>query len=144
MAYDIAEVRSKAQQGRVAWQVVLGVLLLEGREIPQDYDEAHHWFSEAAKRGVPRAQYHLGRMYSIGIGVPRDVQQARALLEAASHRGEFLACIELARLTASIGEIGEAHRLYLAALDQQDRVDAPDELEEARKFVAEHPTPPRE
>jgi hypothetical protein len=135
MVYDIATLRSEAERGGVAAQVALGVLLLEGH----DYPEAHRWFLEAARRGVPRARYHLGRMYALGLGIARDVPMARSLLEVASQGGEFLARIELARLELSVDRNKEAGQAYIAALEQQKRVYAPDEIEEARRFVAAHP-----
>jgi hypothetical protein len=139
MAYDIAALWAEAEGGSAPAQVALGVLLLEGNELPQNYLEAHRWFSEAARQGVPRARYHLGRMYALGLGVSRDVPVARSLFEAACERGEFLAHIELARLELSLGRIEESGRAYMAALKLQRRVDAPDEIEEARRFVAVHP-----
>jgi hypothetical protein len=139
MAYDIAALRAEAEGGSAPSQVALGVLLLEGNELPQNYVEAHRWFCEAARQGVPRARYYLGRMYALGLGLSRDVAVARSLFEAASERGEFLAQIELARLELSLGRIEESARAYMAALKQQRRVNAPDEIEEARSFVAAHP-----
>lgn len=137
--YDIAELRAEAEGGSAPSQVALGVLLLEGNEVRQNYLEAHRWFCEAARQDVPAARYYLGRMYALGLGVSRDVPVARSFFEAASERGEFLAQIELARLELSLGRIEESGRAYMAALKQQRRVDAPDEIEEARRFLAAHP-----
>jgi TPR repeat protein len=115
------------------------VLLLEGREVPQDCAEAFRWLSMAAERGAPRAKYHLGVMYATGTAVERDVQRARTFLEEASDRGEVLACIELARLEISLGQIENALKWYVVALDQESRVHLPEQMEEARRFVADHP-----
>lgn len=139
MGRDIAKLRDAANRGFVPAQALLGILLLEGREVPQDYAEAVRWLSAASEKGAPRARFNLGWMYATGTGVERDVQRARSLLEAASNHGEVLACIELARLEISVGHIEDACKWYGLALEQQERVNAPEQMEEARRFLADHP-----
>jgi TPR repeat protein len=41
-----------------------------------DYEGARRLLTPAAERGVPVAQYHLARMFRLGLGVPVDLTQA--------------------------------------------------------------------
>ena len=49
---------------------------MNGRGVPQDYQEAVKWYRLAAEQGVAKAQYNLGWMYMNGRGVPQDYQEA--------------------------------------------------------------------
>jgi TPR repeat protein len=42
----------------------------------ENYKEAFDWYSSAAKRGAPRAQYHLGKMYRDGLGMDINASEA--------------------------------------------------------------------
>ncbi|MGI0135128.1 MAG: tetratricopeptide repeat protein [Candidatus Micrarchaeaceae archaeon] len=44
--------------------------------MPQDYVKAAYWLRKAAEQGYAGAQYKLGAMYSLGVGVPQDYVQA--------------------------------------------------------------------
>jgi len=133
----LEELRAKAERGLAPAMTVLGITLLEGHDgIEPDYDEALHWLSLAAAKGVPRARYHLGRMYLRGLATDQDTDRARELFSLAAQRGEFLACIELARLELSFHNDEAALHWYELAANQADRVSPCDELNEAQVFVA--------
>jgi predicted nuclease of predicted toxin-antitoxin system len=135
----LAELRAKAERGSAPSMAVLGISLLKGDDgIPVDHEQAFHWLSLAAAKGVPRARYHLGRMYLLGLGTHQDSDRARELFTLAAQRGEFLACVDLARLELSLNHEEEAFRWYKLASDQAGRVAPCDELEEAKAFVASH------
>ena len=129
------DLAAKAEAGSTVAQTVLGISLLESR----DYPGALRWLTAAAENGASRAMVHLGRMFEAGFEVAVDLSRARGLYERAAERGEFLACVLLARLLASgqggnLDQIG-ALRWYREALSHSGVEDCP-ELEEARAFVA--------
>ena len=45
------------------------------------------WFILAARQGDARAQFYLGRAYSSGKGVPKDIESAYAWLGMAAAQG---------------------------------------------------------
>jgi localization factor PodJL len=83
-------------------------------------------------------------MYERGLAVATDTRRARHLYERAAQRGEFLACVWLARLLARDADGGPdqegALRWYREALSQATRVRDTPELEEARTYVESHST----
>jgi hypothetical protein len=51
-----------------------------------DYKEAFDWYLSAAKRGAPRAQYHLGKLYRDGLGTDANASNAaKWFYQAAMH-----------------------------------------------------------
>lgn len=65
-----------AEQGHGAAQFNIGVMLNNGRGVPQDHGEAARWLRKAAEQGMAEAQSYLGVMYSKGQGVPQDYKEA--------------------------------------------------------------------
>lgn len=49
------------------------------------------WYERSAQQGYAPAQCQLGKLYSEGIGVPRDTDRAAELLRDASNAGEIYA-----------------------------------------------------
>lgn len=130
------ELRTQAERGLTPAMAVLGISLLEGYAgFEVDHAEAFRWLSLAAAKGASRARYHLGRMYVLGLGTDKDGDRAHELFTAAAQRGEFLACIELARLESSRQRQDEAFQWYQRAAEQAAQVDPCAELEEALAFV---------
>ena len=54
-------------------------------------NQAFAAFSEGAKRGDITSQYWLGYLYENGIGVARDLAQARAWYTTSAQRGDHVA-----------------------------------------------------
>ena len=54
----------------------IGILYVEGKGIPQDYDKALSNFKMSAKKGYAMAQYYMGQMYENGYGVDKDYETA--------------------------------------------------------------------
>ena len=50
-------------------------------------NEAERLFTEAAKQGLPDAQFNLGNMYENGQGVKQDYSKAREWYEKAAKQG---------------------------------------------------------
>ena len=53
-----------------------------------DYAAALREFTPLADDGNARAQYRLGTMYAMGLGVPRDFAQAASWLKKAAQQGD--------------------------------------------------------
>jgi TPR repeat protein len=68
--------RSLAEDGHVAAQVMLGLLLYAGDGVPQDFKEATRWFRAAALQEDARAQFNLAAMYENGLGVAENASLA--------------------------------------------------------------------
>ena len=56
------------------------------------------WFDRAARRGIAPAQFRLGSMYEKGVGLKKDLQEARRLYLAAADKGNAKAMHNLAVL----------------------------------------------
>jgi ATP-dependent protease ClpP protease subunit len=68
---------SLAEQGHVAAQFNLGVLLEKGLGVAQDYAEAARWYMKAAEQGDVQAQYNVAALYENGTGLALDLEKAR-------------------------------------------------------------------
>ncbi len=68
--------------------------------VPQDLATAAAWFERAARGGVVMAQFRLGTMYEKGLGLKKDLQEARRLYLAAADKGNAKAMHNLAVLYA--------------------------------------------
>ncbi|HTS59276.1 MAG TPA: GAF domain-containing protein [Terriglobales bacterium] len=75
-ATGLPELLQLADQGDAAAQFALGVRYETGDGVPQDDQEAVHWFNEAAEQDDPGAQGMLGAYYSAGRSVPADPVKA--------------------------------------------------------------------
>ena len=102
-----------AEQGDAEAQSFLGVLYKEGWGVPQNYDEALHWFQAAAEQGNAEAQSFLGAMYFLGQGVPQDYIQAYTWTSLAASTANELGIenIELITKVMTPEEIAAAQRL---------------------------------
>lgn len=89
---------SRAEAGNPAAQFEVAAGMMRAAE-PRPA-EAATWFREAAINGLDVAQFNLGVMYELGLGVPED--QTRALLwyHSAAEQGHPLAQYNLGRLYA--------------------------------------------
>lgn len=58
-----------------------------GLGVPQDYEQAVHWYLKSAAKNNYVAQYSLGMMYLNGRGVPKDMAQARTWLTRSAEQG---------------------------------------------------------
>jgi TPR repeat protein len=124
----------------VAAQVVLGICYLDGIDVVADDQKAFVLLSIAAERGAARAKANLARMYAEGLGVDKDLPRAAGLYEAAAEAGECQAQLALARLLAN-GIDGRpdpigARRWYSAAVAQEDKIQSPVDLDEAKEYLS--------
>jgi len=75
-----------------------GSFLFEGilqTPIPENYAEALSWYRKAADQGYTEAQVHLGVMYGLGWGVPRDDTEATRWYRKAADQGNATAQFEI-------------------------------------------------
>ena len=63
----------------------------KGHGVPQNYNQAVHWYKKAAEQGDASAQNNLGIMYAKGQGVPTDDVQAYAWLAVSAVNGNQIA-----------------------------------------------------
>jgi TPR repeat protein len=113
---------------------------LDGIDVAVDYKEAFRLLTGAANRGAARAAANLARIYAEGLGIPKDIAKAIRLYEQAAKAGEFLAQVELGRIySRGLGvptNPKAALIWYSDAAVQEGRVDACEELKEAKAYVA--------
>jgi len=137
---DLATLLRRAEAGNVAAQAAVGLRYFYGDGTAIDFAEALRFLSSASARGASRATVHLAHIYRRGLGIPGDLDEAIRLYEVASEQGEFVAQIELARIyssgAAGTPDLVKAAQRYQRALEQAPRIQACEELEEARQFLA--------
>lgn len=75
-----------------------------------DYSAAATAFQSAAEAGEPESQYMMGRLYSLGDGVPRDFVQAWLWFDRAARHGHA----EAAQARATLEHVLNAQQLALA------------------------------
>lgn len=68
----IREYKLAAESGDLRAQLQLGLMYMDGDDVPQNYDEAVRWFREMAENGFAGGQYLLARMYLRGDVVDCD------------------------------------------------------------------------
>lgn len=68
----------------------------EARLAAKDYTTGPDFVRRAAQQGLPAAQYRLAKLHEQGLGVPRDMNEARAWTEKAARGGNVKAMHDLA------------------------------------------------
>jgi TPR repeat protein len=77
-----------AEKGNASAQSELGLCYHEGDDdLLHNVRESMRWFILAARQGDAQAQYYLGRAYSSGEGVPKDIESAYAWLARSAAQG---------------------------------------------------------
>ena len=106
---DSENLKASAEAGDVESQYKLGLNYIYGTDVPKDTTKAAEWFKKAADQGYLPArrelalllaagdgvdvdmekaiQYHLGLMYEVGIGIPKDLQKSVRMLAYAAEMG---------------------------------------------------------
>jgi localization factor PodJL len=95
-----AALRAAALAGDPAAAYEVASRFADGRTVPQNSEEAAHWFEIAAKKGLAPAQFRLGTLYEKGLGVKKDLAMARDLYRSAADKGHGKAMHNLAVLYA--------------------------------------------
>jgi TPR repeat protein len=72
-----------------------GVMYMDGKGVPRNYNTAIQWFSRSAANGSSLGQNNLGGMYRDGKGVDRDFPKALTFFKAAAAQGNAAAQVNL-------------------------------------------------
>jgi TPR repeat protein len=81
--------QAKAQAGDVEAQFSLGLKFATGTEGEgQDYEQAAHWYRQAAEQNHALAQFNLAMMYLEGQGVEQDAAEAAIWFQKAAVQGD--------------------------------------------------------
>lgn len=95
-----AQLHKEAEAGNAEAQFRLGWIHMHGegytgvtfmRDVPKDADKAHEWYLKAAAQGHADAQYNLGMLYRLGLGVKADAESAFLWLQKAAAQGNDIA-----------------------------------------------------
>ncbi|MGZ9275331.1 MAG: tetratricopeptide repeat protein, partial [Nitrospira sp.] len=76
-----------AEHGHTEAQFELGVAMLKGDGMLQDFQAALKWLSRAAEGGNAQARYSLGVLYKNGTGIPPDNVKAYIWFNLAAAQG---------------------------------------------------------
>jgi uncharacterized protein len=77
-----------AAKGHAGSQNALGLMHLNGTNVPKDEKKALEFFAKAAEQNLAEAENSLGLMYLRGIGTERDANQAFAFLKRSADKGD--------------------------------------------------------
>ncbi len=76
----------------------IGYLYLHGMLVTQDPNRALEWYTRAAERGLPTAEYNLAYIYQTGNGVAANPREAARWYERAASQGHAEAANNLAMM----------------------------------------------
>lgn len=80
---QLSDLTGAAEAGDVRAENELGILY----EKVQDYSKALEWYQKAAAQNNPQAMGNLGRLYSLGLGVPKDESMGLAWMQKSADAG---------------------------------------------------------
>lgn len=95
--------RRDAELGKVAAQINLAFLYLDGLGLKQDFREAASWFRRAAEQGNAEAQQNLGLLLQEGRGIGQDYTEADKWFIIAGAKGNS-AAVEQRMTPVQVGE----------------------------------------
>ena len=87
-----------ARKGDMNAQVNLGLMYINGWGVPQDYNKAYWWLSEAAEKGSIKAINNLAGLYLDGNGTKKDIPHAIKLFEKTADSNSTNAMLLLGRI----------------------------------------------
>jgi TPR repeat protein len=92
-------------------QISTGVDLMEGRYVPQNFEQAAKWLTAAAIHGSPEAQFRLGQLHLRGHGVIRsEVEALKWFILASPKKAEAANQRDLLNSALSAGQVSVAQR----------------------------------
>jgi TPR repeat protein len=107
---EFEDALKKAEQGDADAQYSLAMMYYKGKGVPQDYEQAVHWWTKAAEQGNADAQYSLGWMYDKGQGVPQDYEQAVYWYTKSAEQGDAWAQYNLGLMYAKGDGVSQDHK----------------------------------
>ncbi|ABK42731.1 Sel1 domain protein repeat-containing protein [Magnetococcus marinus MC-1] len=87
---ELQGLKTRAQDGDHEAQYRWGLILAEGKGVPQDLNGAYSWFYTSATAGHAAAQFHLANMYLTGKGTEQDDQAAFDWFQKSARQGHPL------------------------------------------------------
>ncbi len=132
-----------AEQGHAMAQHHLGAMYDIGMGVPEDDVAAVAWYSKAAEQGLAGAQFSLGEMYAYGEGVPEDDVVAANWYLKAAEQGyvEAQYCLSLMFYNGEgVPQDDVQAYAWISIADEQDDGNYFNEIQEAKKIVAESMT----
>ena len=84
---DVIQIKQDTELEEAKAQYKRAVQYIEGKVIPQDFNEAAKWLRKAAAQEYAEAQYLLGIMHEGGEGLEQDIQQATLYMRKAAEQG---------------------------------------------------------
>jgi TPR repeat protein len=132
-AFDL--VMKGAHNGNGYAQLEIGFAYANGFCIKQDNCLAAEWYERAAAQGVLNAQFNLGCLHYMGLGVERSVQNALHFFEMAAKGGHARARQNLAPMRMEAQLVAEEHA-YWAAMGV-NKAPGLVKYELARKYIEE-------
>lgn len=96
----LAHLQKKAEAGNAEAQFKLGWIYVNGegftgvafvRDISKDAAKGFEWYQKAAAQEHVDAQYNLGMLYKLGLGVKEDAEKAFMWLQKAAAQGNNIA-----------------------------------------------------
>ncbi|KAF9930948.1 hypothetical protein FBU30_011057 [Linnemannia zychae] len=85
--HDLGEIIMRAKQGETHFQVILGNMYRDGKEVVQNYEAAMDWYQIAARQGNAEAQRNIGWMYYFEQGVTKDLYQILFWFQKSADQG---------------------------------------------------------
>ncbi|MGH6761310.1 MAG: tetratricopeptide repeat protein [Phyllobacterium sp.] len=111
----------KAKEGDAPSQTLVAEIYSRGLGVPVNLPEAAKWYGEAAKQGVPEAQFRYGVMLLEGRHVQKDMVKGEELMKLAAESNNPLAQFNYAQLLLKAGpsEVGadKAYPWFLKAAE---------------------------
>jgi TPR repeat protein len=108
-----ALIAKAARYGLVEAQLLLGQMLLDGKDMPRDRQEAFAWFEAAAGSDTAGALNMLGRCHENGWGTPVDHPRAAVLFRRAAEAGHDWGQYNLGNALLRGQGVGRDRRLAL-------------------------------
>jgi TPR repeat protein len=90
--------RGSAEKGYAPAMMNLGLLFEGGKYVRKNYNEAIHWFGQAAALGDAEAQLQLGGCYSYGLGTTPNYSMAAKYYRLSAEQTNFVAMKSLGYL----------------------------------------------
>ncbi len=98
-AFNVA--KKEANAGNREAALLLGIMFARGITVPANQVEALRWYQQAAMN--PVSAFILGTFYSQGIGLKRDIERGKAMLQQSADAGFAYANLNLAVLKHQSG-----------------------------------------
>src|SRR6201991_1611131 len=115
----------------------LGCLLLEGKGVARDTDEAFRLFMSGVEQGHVKSLNMVGRCYENGWGCAQNLAEAIQWFRRSAEAGDFRGQYSYAQVLIEHGMVDDALPLLRVAIDQS-HVEL---CREMAKVLSEHPEP---